>query len=137
MELIDDVKFIKGVGPNRVKLLNKLGIFTLKDLLTYFPRQHEDRGNPRKISELVDGQNALIKAICVSKMSEVKVRKGLALYRLVVRDDTGTCQVTWYNQSFLKNKFVLGKTYMFYGKVSSKFGKVEINSPVFDEERTK
>lgn len=119
MELTDDVKFVKGVGPSRVKLLNKLGIFTLKDLLTYFPRQHEDRGKPKNISELLDGEIALIKAICVSKMSEVRIRKGLTLYKLIVRDNSGVCQITWYNQSYLKTKFILGKTYMFYGKVSN------------------
>ena len=53
MDLTDDVKFVKGVGPNRVKLLNKLGIYTLKDLIMYFPRGHEDRSKPKKISELL------------------------------------------------------------------------------------
>ena len=43
MDLKNDVKFIKGVGPNRVKLLNRLGIFTLQDLITYYPRTYEDR----------------------------------------------------------------------------------------------
>ena len=42
MDLNEDVKYIKGVGPNRVKLLNKIGIFTLKDLITYYPREYED-----------------------------------------------------------------------------------------------
>ena len=111
MELTDDVKFVKGVGPNRVKLLNKLGIYTLKDLLMYFPRQHEDRSKPKKI------------------------RKGLTLYKLIVRDDTGTCQITWYNQSYLKTRFKLGNSYMFYGKVNRTIGKIEMNAPVFDEER--
>lgn len=134
MELTDDVKFVKGVGPNRVKLLNKLGIYTLKDLLMYFPRGHEDRSKPKKISELLDGEVALIDAICLSKMSEIRIRKGLTLYKLIVRDDTGTCQITWYNQSYLKTRFKLGNSYMFYGKVSNKFGKIEMNAPVFDEE---
>ncbi len=137
MELTDDVKFVKGVGPNRVKLLNKLGIYTLKDLLMYFPRQHEDRSKPKKISELLDGEVALINAICVSKMAEIRIRKGFTLYKLIVRDDTGTCQITWYNQSYLKTKFKLGNSYMFYGKINNKFGKIEMNAPVFDEERSK
>ena len=38
MDLTEDVKYVKGVGPNRVQLLNKLGIFTLEDLITYYPR---------------------------------------------------------------------------------------------------
>ena len=47
MDLNKDVKYIKGVGPNRVQLLNKLGIFTLKDLITYYPRTYEDRSKPK------------------------------------------------------------------------------------------
>ena len=52
MDLLSkEVKYIKGVGPNRVQLLNKLGIFTLKDLITYYPRTYEDRSKPKNIAE--------------------------------------------------------------------------------------
>ena len=55
VNLNKDVKYIKGVGPNRVKLLNKLGIFTLGDLITYFPRDYEDRSKPKEFYECFDG----------------------------------------------------------------------------------
>ena len=55
VELDKDVKYIKGVGPNRVQLLNKLNINTLEDLITYFPRTYEDRSIPKKIYECIDG----------------------------------------------------------------------------------
>ena len=67
LDLNKDVKFIKGVGPARAKLLNSLGIFTLADLITYFPRDYEDRGKPKNIAEVEDGEEVLIEAICVSK----------------------------------------------------------------------
>ena len=54
MELSKDVKYIKGVGPSRVELLNKLGIFTLKDLITYYPRTYEDRSKPKSIAEFME-----------------------------------------------------------------------------------
>ena len=44
MDLNKDIQFIKGVGPSRVKLLNHLGIYTLYDLITYFPRDYEGDG---------------------------------------------------------------------------------------------
>ena len=75
LDLNKDVKFIKGVGPARAKLLNTLGIFTLEDLITYFPRDYEDRGKPRSIAELEDGEEALIEAICTSKIMEKRIRK--------------------------------------------------------------
>ncbi len=136
IDLNKPVQYIKGVGPNRAELLNKLGIYTLEDLITYYPRNYEDRGKPKKIAELQDGEEALIEVLVVSRMSEQKIRKNMSIYKLIVRDDTGSCVLTWFNQSYLKNKFILGKKYKFYGKVSNKFGKIEMNSPVYDEEET-
>ena len=134
VDLNKDIQFIKGVGPSRVKLLNKLGINTLEDLITYYPRENEDRGKPKTISELCDGEEALISAIVVARMSEVRIRKNLTLCKLVVRDETGTAQITWYNQSYLKNSFKVNERYKFYGKVSNKYGKVDMQSPVFEPE---
>ena len=51
-DLLKEVKYVKGVGPNRVSLLNRLNIYTLKDLITYYPRTHEDRSIPKNISKL-------------------------------------------------------------------------------------
>ena len=103
VDLLKDAKYIKGVGPNRVKQLNKLGIYNLEDVITYYPRGYEDRGKTKQIAELVDGEEALIEAVCVSKMSEIKIRKNITIYKLIVRDDSGTCTLTWFNSFYLKN----------------------------------
>lgn len=137
MDLNNDVKYIKGVGPSRVELLNKIGIFSLKDLITYYPRTYEDRGKPKLIAELIDGEEALIEAIVVSKMSEIRIRKNMTICKLMVRDESGACVLTWFNQGYLKNKFKFGETYHFFGKVTNKSGKPEMNSPVFDSENMK
>ena len=79
IDLENNVKFIKGVGPNRVQSLNKLGIFTLKDLITYYPRAYEDRSIPKKISETTDGEDVLIEAIVVSRIIELKIRKNMVM----------------------------------------------------------
>lgn len=135
IDLNQDVKFVKGVGPNRVKLLNKLNIYTLKDLITYYPREHEDRSKPTKIADVLDGEEVLIRAVCVSKVNEIRTRrKNMTIYKLIVRDDTDSAILTWYNQSYLKSKFTLGETYSFFGKVTKKNGNVEMMSPTFDEE---
>ncbi len=132
LELNNDVKYIKGVGPNRAELLNKLGIFTLKDLITYYPRDYEDRSKPKKIIDVLDGEEVLIEATVQAKMTEFRVRKGMAIYKLKVADNSGYMDITWYNQSYLKTKFKPGETYRFFGKVSYKYNKKEMNSPVFD-----
>ena len=76
MDLLSkEVKYIKGVGPNRVQLLNKLGIFTLKDLITYYPRTYEDRSKPKNIAECVNGDEVLIEAIACGKVSDTRVAR--------------------------------------------------------------
>ncbi len=131
-----EIQYIKGVGPNRVKLLNKLGIYYLEDLITYFPREYEDRGKIKNMIELVDGEEALISAFPVGRVNEIRIRKNLTLYKLIVKDETGVAQLTWYNQAYLKNTFKPNIRYKFYGKVSNKFGKIEIASPVYETEDT-
>ena len=133
VDLEKDVKYIKGVGPNRVKLLNKLNIFTLHDLITYFPRTYEDRGKAKNISECIDGEETLIEAVACGIISEVRL-KGKTMQKLVIRDETGTATITWFNHSYLKSIFRVGQKYKFYGKISNMFGKISMNSPVFDIE---
>ena len=133
MDLSKDVKYVKGVGPNRVKLLNKLGIFTLKDLISYYPRTYEDRSKPKSIIECVDGEEALIEGIACGRVSNVRLR-GKTMQKLIIRDETASCTITWFNQTYLKDKFNQGEKYQFYGKISNAFGRINMTSPVFDEE---
>lgn len=132
MDLLKDVKYIKGVGPNRVKLLNKLNIYTLKDLITYYPRTYEDRSKPKKICECIDGEEAVIEAIACGNLVETRLPRK-TMQKLLVRDETGSLLITWFNHTYLKGKFKVGQRYRFYGKFSYKYGKPELNSPVFDE----
>lgn len=132
MDLNKDVKYVKSVGPSRVKLLNNLNIFTLKDLITYYPRDYEDRSKPKNLCECIDGEEALIEAIACNKLTDVRI-KGKTMQKLVIRDESMGATITWFNQSYLKSKFEVGKKYRFYGKISNKYGKININSPAFDE----
>ena len=137
VDLNKDVKYVKGVGPNRIQLLNKLKIYTLKDLITYYPRDYEDRSKPKNICDCEDGEEVLIEAIPTGKITEFRKGK-MVISKLLVRDQTGTCYITWYNQGYLRNKFIPTKLYRFFGKVSKKGTRLEMNSPVFDEiEQTK
>ena len=119
IDLNKEVQYVKGVGPNRVKLLNKLNIFKLKNLITYFPRNHEDRSIAKKIIECQDGETVLIKAKALTKVTEIRTRR-LSIYRLVVNDETSSCVITWYNQKYLKDKFKIGEMYTFFGKMENK-----------------
>ena len=136
VDLNKSVQYIKGVGPNRVSLLNRLGIENLGDLISFFPREHEDRSKPKTIDSLVDGEEALISAFPVGRMNEIRIRKNLTICKLFVRDETGGVEIDWYNQGYLKNNFTVNKRYCFYGKVSVKAGRITMQSPVYDIDGT-
>ena len=132
IDLKKDVKYVKTVGPNRVKLLNKLNIYTLKDLIEYYPRDYEDRSKPKNLYECIDGEEVLIEAMATGRINEM--HKGrMTISRLIVKDQTGTCYITWFNQGYLRDKFQPGRMYRFFGKISNKNGRLEMNSPVYDE----
>lgn len=133
IDLQKDVKYIKGVGPSRVLLLNKLGIFTLNDLITYYPRTYEDRNKPKYICECEDGEEVLIEAVACNKMTSIRL-KGKTMQKLIVRDETASATLTWFNQPYLRDKFSIGNKYKFFGKVSKRAGKITFNSPVYDNE---
>ena len=132
LDLKKDVKYVKGVGPNRVILLNKLGIYTLGDLITYYPRTYEDRSKPKTLFECIDGEEALIDVITTSKIIETRFGKK-TMQKIMLRDSTAQAEAVWFNQSYLKSKFTIGKRYRLYGKIEKKFGRIQIANPVFDE----
>lgn len=69
-------------------------------------------------------------------MNEIKIRKNLTLCKLYVRDESGGCEIVWYNQGYLKNNFKPSERYKFYGKVKVGYGKYEMQSPVFEPENS-
>ena len=67
-----------------------------------------------------------------SRVSETRIRKGMSIYKLIVRDETGSIILTWFNQPYIKNTFVVGKEYSFYGKVLGGLGRLEVQNPIFE-----
>ncbi len=132
VDLKKDVKYIKGVGPNRAELLNKLGIFTLQDLITYYPRAYEDRSKPKTLFECIDGEETLIEVVATSRIVETRFGKK-TMQKLMISDETANAEAVWFNQTYLKSKFSIGKKYRMYGKIDKKYRKIQILSPVFDE----
>jgi len=126
------LQFIKGVGEVRARYFHKLGIYNVMDMVTYFPRDYEDRNNFKKIATLLDGDCCTFEAEVVSRISESRIRKGLSIYKALLRDDTGTITASWYNQRYIKNVIRTGERYFFYGKISKRFKTFEVQNPVYE-----
>ena len=132
IDLKKDVKFVKGVGPSKVKLLNKLNIYTLKDLITYYPRDYEDRSIITKLNNVKDGEKFTIEAVALTEINVRYINRNRSIEKLLIKDETDNCIITWFNQPYVKDKIKKGVKYRFFGKVSIKNGVIELNSPTFD-----
>ena len=131
-DLGTDVRFIKGIGEQRAKALSKLGITTLRDLISWFPRRYEDRRETRRIADLVPGETACVAAMIAAPPTVSHVRKGMDLVKVRAVDETGALDVTFFNQTWLKNHLRKGETYIFYGRAERVYKRVQMASPVVE-----
>jgi ATP-dependent DNA helicase RecG len=129
------IRYIKGVGEAREKLLNKLGVFTLRDLVGYFPRAYEDRTVFKKLSSLTFGESVCVRAMAAAAPKLSRIRKGLDLVKLRAVDESGSLEITFFNQPFVKDAIKQGETYIFYGKVTGTLLRPEMTNPLFERER--
>ena len=128
--LTKSAQYIKGVGPARFKILNRLGIYTVGDLLYYFPRRYEDRRNFTTIAALEVGSYATVKGELFN-LSLRRSKKGLSIFQVVLGDETGVIEAIWFNQPFMKRYFKVGQEVILYGRIE-KYRRLQMNSPDFE-----
>ncbi|MDP3727399.1 MAG: hypothetical protein Q8R35_02025, partial [bacterium] len=87
--------------PRQRSALVKLGIRTVQDLLFHFPARYEETGERKSIADLREGEKAMVVAEVVRLKAEKTWRKKLRIAEGLVRDDTGTLGVVWFNQPYI------------------------------------
>ena len=107
---------LKNVGPKRAALYQKLGIETVADLLTFYPRSYQDFTSPKMAAECRDGEPAVIEGKILRKLPPAYIRKGMVLYKLTVTDGMQNFTVTIFNNEYAYYGVHLGETYIFAGK---------------------
>ena len=117
MELNTSVRYIKGIGEKKAQAFEKLGVFSLYDLISFFPRKYEDRSTFRPISDITNGESVCIRAIVADTPRLTRIRRGLDLVKFRVVDETGSVDITYFNQSYVKDNLTRGELCCFYGKV--------------------
>ena len=133
-DLNTDVRYIKGVGEAKAKALGKLGIATLGDLIGWFPRRYDDRRESKPISQLIPGETACVSAMIASEPRLAHIRKGMDLVKVRAVDETGALDITFFNQSWLKNQLQVGETYIFYGRAEGTLLRKTMTSPIVEPE---
>ena len=131
MDLFSPVTDLRGVGPARAAALQRLGIFTLYDLLAYFPRDYEDRTNPVEIAQLQPGVPACFEALVVSQPVLRRIGKGRDVTNLTVADETGKLTLHYFNQPYIKTQLHYGERYYFYGALLERG--MQMANPAFEE----
>ena len=101
MILDNSIKYLKGVGPARAELFNKLGIHTVKDLLDFFPRSYMDYTSPVPISQCIIGQNNIIEGKVTAKLMPAFIRKGMTIFKAVLTDYENEITIVIYNNKYL------------------------------------
>ncbi|MCR4392280.1 MAG: ATP-dependent DNA helicase RecG [Candidatus Acetothermia bacterium] len=126
-----DIAHAPGVGAKRLSLLRRLGIHTIEDLLTFFPRRLEDRTRLVPIAEVGDGEAAMVQGVVRAK-SRVKVRPGLELVKVAVDDGTGLLFAIWFNQPWLWDQIDQGQEYALWGRAQLRYGELQMENPVWE-----
>lgn len=131
--LSTEVQYVKGVGPRLAKVLEKLNIHTVGDLLYHFPRRYEDRTQFARIASLQHGQSATIRGAILTA-DNMQTRGKLVLTKVVVDDGTSSLVLTWFNQKWRKEQFLKlrGREIVAYGTVSAGRWGVEMSSPEWE-----
>lgn len=117
--LQDSVSVLKGVGPSKVTALNKLGINTIEELLTYYPFRYDDMA-VKELTEVADGQKVTLKGIVASQPTFARFgrSKNRLNFRFLVEHDV--ILVTFFNQPYLRDKVENGQEIIIYGKYNAK-----------------
>ena len=136
-ELSTSVRYIKGIGEQRAKSLEKLRIFTLRDLISYFPRDYEDRRTFRKIRDLEPGETACVTAMAAASPTLNRVRKGMELVKLRAVDETGALDVTFFNQTYMRDHIQAGEHYTFFGKAEVQGSRRTMVNPLVERENSR
>lgn len=131
MDLYDEIEKVKNVGAQRKIALNKLNIFTVLDLIEYFPRDYDDRSKVKKINELVLDEINTFKGV-ISNIPEIIKTKSMSITKAKISDGTGIIEAVWFNQPYLKNTFKLNTEFIFTGKIVKKYSKIQAESPDFE-----
>ena len=129
-----DIKTLKGIGDKKAHAFNKLGIFTVYDLISFYPRRYEDRSFTKNICDLNDGDTCCIKAVLADDPKLSRIRRGLEIIKFRAFDSTGLIDISYFNQSWLKNTLFKGQEYCFYGKVEKRNGRAFMTNPAFEKE---
>jgi ATP-dependent DNA helicase RecG len=128
IKITDSVSKIKGIGPKKLKKLEKLKILSVEELLHHMPVRYQDRRVVKDSNQLVEGREQLTSGVLLRKMV-TPFGRGKSLLACTLSDDKGSFRALFFNMPFLSKHLKIGERYTIFGKCQRKRGIMDFNSP--------
>lgn len=132
------VSTMRGVGEARARALAALGILTVNDLLHHYPRGYQCRGDVRTVESAAESareNGALPVSLILTVSAEPSfrvIRRGMSVLKFRAFDETGVCEITYFNQNYLRDIFHTGGQFRFYGKMTLEGGRKCMSAPIWE-----
>ncbi|HOK63540.1 MAG TPA: ATP-dependent DNA helicase RecG [Soehngenia sp.] len=128
-DLKKNVRYVKNVGPKRAEKLNKLNIYSIEDLIFFFPRAYEDRTIIQSIDEF-DNEKTVNCIVTIKTNPTISnLRNNLKLLKVIATNDDNEISLVWFNQTYLKNQIIVGKKYFCRGKITKNKYEIQMQNP--------
>lgn len=129
-----DIRYLKGIGEKRAELFNKLGVFSVGDLLRYLPRGYEDRTDVRDICDAEEGESLCVRGSLTRGIRSFRARTGSKVTQTAVTDGTGIMNLTWFNAPYVEKTLRSDENFTFFGRVNRRGMILEMINPVIEAE---
>ena len=126
------VTLLRGINSRTAARLKRLDVETLRDLLYFFPRRHEDYASISKISDLRPGESHTIQGIVWEARESVRGMRNLKCTEAVVSDETGNVRVTFFGNPYMAKNLRTNRLVLLSGRVELYRGRLEFQSPEYE-----
>lgn len=134
MELNCSVIELPRIGEQRAKKLQKLGLMTAEDLLFWFPRDYQDLREIYTVSNAPEDLPCCVSGIVAAAPTSSFIRQGMTITKVRIVDERERMDLTFFNQTYVRNALRMGETYIFYGTVERQGGRRTMANPMFEQE---
>lgn len=124
---------LPGVGKVRAEAFARLGVFCVRDLLYHFPRAYENRGDIRPVSSATDGASHALLLIVGTEPRTARLRRGMNITKFQAFDESGTVEISFFNQPYCRSIFTVGSEFRFYGKLTPGKKRATMINPAYEK----
>ncbi|WP_238882552.1 ATP-dependent DNA helicase RecG [Clostridium sp. YIM B02551] len=136
MNLYSDISTLKGVGPKLKEKLNKCGIFSIMDLLLYFPRDYEFVNGNKSVEDMNKEEKQILTCTVTGFKSDVRTKNRKILSTVIFKYENQIVLGIWFNQPYIKRNFIIGKEYNLLGKFKKNKDVLEVVNPLVTSNET-